>query len=311
VPTHGGTPIELRQLRYFLAVSEELHFRRAAERLNMAQPPLSQAIRKLESELGVALFERTTRVVDLTEAGRVLAAQARHVLSTVDIAITETRRAGGIGCGLRIGFTPHLPIEQLLLFLGALQEREPEARTEVTHASAVEQLKSLADGDLDIAMLPWANDREGLQVEPIFPGEPLAAFLPGDHRLAERRTLGPADLAEETLVSFPRDVNPALSDWLRSRREHSGYRFRDMREVDGQHARDWILAVAAGSGIALLPHRFKEFADAGTLVTRRPLDPRLAMPDTVVAWRTDDDAPLMPLIAAAGEVAGELRADRD
>ena len=102
------------------------------------------------------------------------------------------------------------------------------------------------------------------------------------------------------MVSFPRDVDPALSDWLRSRREHGRYRFRDMREVDGRHARTGFWRVAAGSGVALLPHRFKKWPDAGTLVTRRPLDPRLTMPDTVVAWRTDDDTPLMPVIAAAG-----------
>ena len=276
----------------------------------MAQPPLSQAIRKLESELGVVLVERTTRVVNLTGAGRVLAAQARHVLSTVDVAITETRRAGGVGCGLRIGFTPHLPIEQLLLFLGALQVREPGARTEVTHALAVKQLDSLDSGGLDVAVLPWANDKDGLQIEPIFPGEPLAAFLPAEHPLAERGTLGPAELSAETLVSFPRNVNPALSDWLRSQRERSGYRFRDLREVDGQHPRDWILAVASGSGVALLPHRFKEFADAGELVTRHPLSPRLTMPDSVLAWLTDH-AGEGPLIAAARSVARELRGRRD
>ena len=300
--------IDLRHLRYFLALADELHFRRAAERLHMAQPPLSRAIRKLERELGVPLLE-TTRVVTLTEAGKTLAAQARRVLSSFDHAVRDARRAGGIGCGLRVGFTPHLPIEQLLRFLETLHAHEPDLRVEVTHARAVEQVECLEDGSLDVAIVPEPNAEAGLESEPAFAGEPMAAFLPAGHALSGRGVLGPADLAEETLISFPHQVNPALSDWLRSQMEREGYRFRARREGDGMEARDWIVAVAADEGIALLPHRFKEFADAGALVTRCPLDPPLAMPDTVVAWRAD--GPPAPLLDAARTVARELRRSRD
>src|SRR5436309_15812072 len=98
--------IELRHLRYFLAVFEELHFGRAAERLHMAQPPLSQAIRRLEEELGVQLLQRTSRVVTATEAGRVFADEARKVFAALDHAVLEARRAGGLGAALRIGCIP-------------------------------------------------------------------------------------------------------------------------------------------------------------------------------------------------------------
>jgi DNA-binding transcriptional LysR family regulator len=299
--------IELRHLRYFLVLSEELHFRRAAARLLMTQPPLSLAIQRLEDDIGVVLFERTSRVVTATEAGRVLAEQTRKVLASVDVAVAETRRAGGVGCGLRVGFTPHLPIEQLLQFLRVLHRHDLNVRAEVRHAVAVEQLQSLRRGELDIAILPWAANEEKLEFEPLFPGEPLAAFLASDHPLASRKVLGPAELAQEALVSFPREVNPSLAAWLGAQIERAGYRFRGVDEAGGSNARDWVLAVAGGSGVALLPHRFKEVADAGPLVLRRPLEPRLEMPETVLAWRTNPPAQLGALLATVRELARGLR----
>src|SRR3954469_18279523 len=117
--------IELRHLRYFLAVIEELHFGRAAERLSMRHPPLSQAIRVLEDELGVQLLERTSRSVTATQAGLIFAEEARSVLAGLDRAIAETRRTGGADSPLRIGCIPHLPLEQMQRFLDALQRRDP------------------------------------------------------------------------------------------------------------------------------------------------------------------------------------------
>jgi DNA-binding transcriptional LysR family regulator len=299
--------IELRHLRYFLVLSEELHFRRAAERLRMAQPPLSQAIRKLEDELGVVLFDRTSRVVTATEAGVVFAEHARSVIASLELAIGEARRAGGVGCGLRIGFTPHLPIEQLLRFLNALRCRDAGVRIEVKHAVAVEQLQCLRRGELDIGILPWASNDDKLQFEPIFRGEPLEAYLAADHPLARRTALGPDELAEETLILFPRDVNPSLTEWVRAQIDRAGYRFRDVREAAGSNARDWVLAVAGGSCVALLPRGFKEVADAGSLVASRPLEPRLEMPETVLAWRARPPAEFRPLLATMRELARELR----
>jgi DNA-binding transcriptional LysR family regulator len=299
--------IEVRHLRYFLAVAEELHFGRAAERLHIAQPPLSQAIRRLESSLGVRLFERTSRHVSATAAGLAFAVEARKVLASLDRAVAEARRVGGATDVLRIGCIPHLPIARLLQFVAALREYEPSSAPLVTHLLAREQMQRLRAGELDLGIFHDAGDHEGLDVEPVFPGEPLAAFLPPDHRLAEKEPLTPADVADEALVTWPSAGNPALHRRLLERLEAAGYRLRPVREAAGADARDVILGVAAGPGIAVMPFSLREVADSGGIVVRRTLDPPVSMPDTVVAWQAD--APRQPteVLDNVRRIARELR----
>lgn len=280
-----GAAIEVRHLRYFLAVSEELHFRRAAERLHMAQPPLSEAIRRLEERLGVELLTRTSRAVSMTEAGHAFAAEARKVLASLDLAVAEARRAGGGGSNLRIGCTPYLPIELLVHFLARLQEHHPLLRPRVAHMVADEQIRRLQRGELDLGIFPGAGDVTELLTEPLFEGEPVAAFLNLDHPLARKAALSPADLADQTLVSFWHAANPALAAWLDEELRRLGCRPQELHEP-GTDVRDWILAVAAGAGIALLESSARDVADAGTLIVRRPLDPPIQMPDTVLAWHS-------------------------
>lgn len=299
--------VELRHLRYFLAVIEELHFGRAARRLHIAQPPLSQAIRRLEDELGVQLLHRTSRVVAPTEAGRVFAAEARNVLAELDTAVAEARRAGGAGSTVRVGCVPHLPMERLQGFLDALHSRNPSTHAEVAHLLTLEQVHRLQRGELDIGIFHEAEDHEGVQMEPLFPGEQLKAVLPAGHRLAGRGALRPADLRDETLVMFPRASNPALQDRVLAAVQRSGYRFSGMRETPGAHRRDVILAVAGGMGIALVPSSLAESGRADTLVARASLDPPVAMPATVVAWPENPPGRLRPVIAAAREIARQLR----
>lgn len=297
--------IELRHLRYFLTVSEELHFGRAAERLYMAQPPLSQAIRRLEGALGVELLLRTSRSVSLTEAGRVFAAEARTVLAGLDRAIAETRHAGGNGSSLRIGYAPYLPIRPLLRFLEGLREHEPYERPHVRDLAELEQVRQLQDGELDLGIFAAADALPGLESVPLAAGEPLAGFLRPGHPLAELSVLAPVDLARETVVSFGEAASPALAARLREERERAGYRFGGLVE-SGAESRDWILAVAAGTGLALLPSSACEMVDAGTVVVR-PLDPPLTMPDTVVAWRARPPVRMRTLTGHVRAVARALR----
>jgi DNA-binding transcriptional LysR family regulator len=308
-PERGSAPIrvELRHLRYFLAVSEELHFGRAALRLHMAQPPLSQAIRKLEDELGVELLHRTSRVVTPTEAGRVFAKEARKILATFDRAVAEARRAGGEQTVLRIGCIPHLPMERLLRFLSILHEREPGFPTQVTHLSALEQVKSLRDGDLDLGVFDYAEDHANLSLEPVFQGEPMATYLPPDHPLAQNSTLCPEELVNDVLVTFPREGNAALYDEMLSLIEGAGYRFSGTREAGGDSPRDLMLAVAEGTGLAFGPFSMGDVSEAGGIVVRRSLDPPVSMPDIVVAWPTSPPRQLRMLLAAVREAAQEIR----
>jgi DNA-binding transcriptional LysR family regulator len=311
--TRAGLAIEFRHLRYFLAVSEELHFGRAARKLHISQPPLSQAVRKLESELGVQLFERTSRVVKLTEAGRIFAEEARKVLADVELAVHAARRAMGVGSTLRIGCVPHLPIERLLAFLQALDERSPSDQPQITHVTSGEQVARLRSGELDIGIFNDDGSEEGLEEEPLFPGELLVAFLAPDHPLTERAVLGPFDLAQETLVVFPQAASVAPHERWLALLERAGYRFAQVRDAGGTDPRDLLLAVAGGLGVMLAPASLGDVSDAGTLVARRELDPPVTLASTVVAWRADPPARFQETLTVVREIARELRAaaDRD
>jgi DNA-binding transcriptional LysR family regulator len=278
--------IELRHLRYFLAVYEELHFGRAALRLHMAQPPVSQAIRKLEESLGVKLFDRTSRSVSPTEAGHALAAGSRDVFASVDLAVASARTAGHAALTVRIGCVPDLPIQRLLQFLEALQEDVPESAAAVTHLGAGDQLRALRAGGLDLGVFYAGEDVQELETEPLYPGEPLAALMPLDHPLAQRRVISCDDLSGETLVTYPHSANPGLYDRMLSVADQCGYHFGGIHEAAGGTPRDLILAVAGGYGVALVPAE-TELSELEGIAVRRPLDPPLALPETVVAWHAD------------------------
>jgi DNA-binding transcriptional LysR family regulator len=304
----AGLAIEFRHLRYFLAVSEELHFGRAARKLHISQPPLSQAIRKLEAELGVQLLERTSRVVKLTEAGRVFAEEARKVLADVELAVHAAQRAMGAGYTLRVGCVPHLPIDGLLAFLEALRERSPSDRPQVTHMTSGEQVARLRSGELDVGIFNDDGEEEGLEEEPLFPAERLVAFLAPDHPLTEHAVLRPADLAQETLVVFPQAASVAPHDRWLALLERAGYRFAGVRDAGGPDPRDLLLAVAGRLGVMLAPASLAAVSDAGALVVRRELDPQVTLANTVVAWRADPPERLRETLAVVSDIARELRA---
>jgi DNA-binding transcriptional LysR family regulator len=307
---HQATAIQLRHLRYFLMVSEELHFGRAAERLHMAQPPLSQAIQQLEEALGVQLLVRTSRSTALTDPGRVFARRARRVLAALDLAIAETRRAGGTSLDLEVGYAPYLPLSLLLDFLDGLHEREPRLQPQVNHLVGSEQIRRLRRSELDLGIFPSPGDVPQLQTQPLFPGEQLVAFLAAEDPLAERPVLRPADVTNETLVSFRQAYNPALAGWLGEQMERAGYHFRELHEIGGE-IRDSILAVAEGRGLALLPRSARPTKEEGAIVVSRPLEPPLIMPDTVVAWRTRPPFQLRALTGAIREMARQFHETAD
>jgi DNA-binding transcriptional LysR family regulator len=299
--------IELRHLRYFLAVAEELHFGRAAEVLQMSQPPLSQAIRQLEDELGVQLFNRTSRTVALTEAGAALSKQAAAVLASLELAVAETRRADGSSAVLRVGCTPHLPLERLRTFLHALDVSEPSIHPRVTHLGFRDQVSRLTSGELDVGIFDDVGEVAGVEVQALFKGERLGAFLPRAHPLAGRPSIEPEGLRADALVMYPREENPALYDRLLEIVGGAGYGFAGVHEASSSSARDLMLAVADGLGVAVGPVSLASSEAVGTLVSCRPLARRASMPDTVIGWREHPPSQLAAVLVNVRAIARQVR----
>lgn len=189
--------VETRELAYFLAVADELHFGRAAGRLGIAQPALSKAVQRLERRLGVGLFERSSRAVALTPAGRVLATEARYALDAVSAAVQRARRAAGGDPGLVLAMKPGGDAGMLPAVLAAY-ERDPQA-VPVHVVFDADRARLLRDGRADAALLyDPGDDLRGLDVQPLLT-EPALAVLPASHRLAGRPSLRMADLDGEPL----------------------------------------------------------------------------------------------------------------
>ncbi|SNQ46456.1 Transcriptional regulator [Frankia canadensis] len=200
-----GGELETRQLRYFVAVAEELHFGRAASRLGMAQPPLSRAIRDLERQLGVQLFERTTRQVALTTAGDVLLREARTALDAVSAAERRARRAGGGGPGLRLAADHDAGL--LSRILDAYRRERASLPVELLLGGRGDQTPALRDGRADVALVATPFDDRELDLEPLLTEPRLVALAAADP-LAARSTLCLADLAGRVLPDGqPADVD--------------------------------------------------------------------------------------------------------
>ena len=190
--------LEVRQLRYFVAVAEELHFGRAAERLGMAQPPLSRAIREMERQLGVPLMERTTRRVTLTSAGEVLLRDARTALDAVTAAGRRARHAGRPEPGLRLALKADYDGGLLPQILAAYQTEAAALPVELMLSGRAEQEPALRDGRADIALLPRPFDDRGLDVEPLLT-EPRLLAVAATDPLAAHPCLRLADLTGRLL----------------------------------------------------------------------------------------------------------------
>lgn len=242
--------VELRRLRYFIAVAEELNFRRAAERLHIAQPGLSQQVRVLERELGVELFERSTGGVSLTAAGRALLEASAPLLQEVDRVIDQVRAAAAGRSGLlRIVHTRSLsdgPPDELVRGFNAAH---PDADIAVESAWTARNVAMLRGAEVDAAFvrLPLV-DAPDLQVLPLGRSE-LVVALPSAHPLARRRVLRPGDLLSTTLLAWPRDQAPGYFDHIRSTAWGDATAEPAASEPDAERL---LAAVAAGSGVCVL-----------------------------------------------------------
>ena len=200
--------MELRQLRYFLVLAEELHFSRAAQRLSISQPPLSVAIRQLEEELGAQLFERTSKEVRLTAAGKHLRVQAQDIMEQAQRVRQDMRAiADGVQGRIRLGFVGSAIYRGLPEALESFRTRHPLVRIDMLELNSAEQIASLQQERLDLGLLHATRPAPGLQSHTLV-SEPFMACLPDSHALAGLRKLQVRQLAGERMVLFSRQVSP-------------------------------------------------------------------------------------------------------
>src|ERR1700684_2332745 len=263
--------IEIRHLRYFLAVAETLHFSKAAAQLKMAQPPLSQQIRSLERILGYPLFERTTRGVRLTKVGQYFRECARTTVTKLQDDVEMARRLGSGQEGvLTVGFSGSVMLTTLPRAIERYRRLYPKVQLRLRELVTAEQPSSLLDGTLDLGFLRDGEPRDGLSIELIL-RERFIAVLPSRHRLAHKAAIRPGDLRNEPFVLFARRMGPLAFDRTLACCEAEGFRPNVVQE-----APQWptvVRLVAAGSGISLAPACVANFAMPG--VVYRKLRSRL------------------------------------
>ena len=294
--------MELRQLRYFVAVAEERHFGRAAARLHIAQPPLSQQIRRFEAELGEPLLYRTTRRVELAPAGEVLLERAREILAAVDSAVEDARRAARGEYGrLAVGFTGSSTYELLPAIAAALREELPgvllDLRGELLTPA---QVARLLDGTLDVGLLrPPVRERE-LNTE-VLRSEPLVAVLPESHPLAASEAIPLEGFEGEPFVTYPSHFRSVLHDAVEDACAAHG--FEPVAADEVAETATLVSFVAAGLGVSLVPASVTNMTVRGAVY--RPLSDDTARVELAAAWRRDDDRPV--LARALDVIRGALR----
>jgi DNA-binding transcriptional LysR family regulator len=285
---------ELRHLRYFIAVAEELNFSRAAERLHMAQPPLSVAIRQLEQELGTRVFVRTSRDVRLTEAGMALLDGARRTLAEADAAVVAAQRAasGTVG-SLRIGYSWSARFETLPALGRAFKDRHPEVELLAEETWNGRMPMALRGRTIDVAVA-LCPDVVGDLTYATVRSEHVIALLSSSHRLASEEAVGLDAFADDELLLFPRDLAPRLHDVLVGFCRAAG--FEPAQRNESFHT-GWTIGAWEPHAVALVPQSVsRELPDGVAALAITP--PELL--ETQVVWRNGDTS---AIVAAFGEVA--------
>jgi DNA-binding transcriptional LysR family regulator len=251
--------IELRHLRYFVAVAEELHFGRAAQRLHMAQPPLSQQIRKLEEMVGHPLLLRNSRQVRLTAAGEELLKRAQQTLRKVaeDMHSTQRIARGEVGT-LTVGFIASSMLTDLPRMLSAYRGRFPEVELRLREFYTSALLSALRDGTADIGFTRDAGTEEDLHTEILLP-EPYIAVVPALHPLAEKASIRIADLRTEPFVLFSPNVGQNAWDKVMHLCDQGGFRPKIVQEAP--HWLTIMRLVGAGLGVTIAPACMQKIAD--------------------------------------------------
>lgn len=286
----GTGPLNLRQVEYFLVICEEMHFGRASQRLRVAQPALSQQIKRLESFLGVSLFNRDRRGIELTEAGTVFREHALRLTRQIEEAKQASQRAqhGEIG-KLSIAIVPS---GNHLLILDRLQQfnkEYPGVETVISGMTTAEQIAAIVSGRLDAGFVRLPVRHHEIESRVIFT-EPMAVVLPRKHKLARASKVRMADLALENLIAFPREVAPSYFDYIISLFRMSGHELRITQQI--AHITTMFGMIAHGIGFTLAPasqEQFMQFKD----VVFRPLAEATPPIELGLAYKRGNKSPLL------------------
>lgn len=267
--------MELRHLRYFVAVATELHFTRAAERLGIGQPPLSQQIQQLELEIGTPLFVRDRRGVTLTDAGQAFLAEARLVLDGAERAKEAARRIGNGEIGtLSVGFTVSASIHPFVpRLIRTYRHRHPGVGVTLAEQTTVQLMERVKNGTLDLAFIRApANQLPGVRVETIL-SEPMLAVVPATHALASRDAIRLSELADEPFIFYPRTVGASIHDAVVQACEAAGFQPKAGLEVPQMTS--VVTFVAAGMGVSVMPETMSQLQAEGvrylSLKGKRPI----------------------------------------
>jgi LysR family transcriptional regulator, transcription activator of glutamate synthase operon len=292
--------MDLRQLRYFVALADELHFTRAAEREHVAQPALSQQIRKLEDELGVALVERTTRRVTITEAGGMLVRRARRILSELEAANAEIQALSGMEFGhVSVGTMHTMGPVDVSLALAIFHQRHPAIELTVREQSSEELAQMLRNDELDLAFLSVTErvESHGLGLHELV-SEEIVAVLPERHRLAGRRRVRMSELRDEEFISYREGAR--LRELLVEAGREAG--FEPRIKLESNESQRIRRLVARGMGVALLP-RSDAVGPRVEVAAADLVEPSLTR-EITLAWRQERRHP--PAVTEFIQLALEL-----
>jgi len=281
--------MELRQLRYFVAVAEELHFGHAARRLRIAQPALSRQIQALEKELMVQLLFRNRRRVQITPAGQVFLDRARLILARIEDAVLAAQRAsGGVSGSLNLGFVGSSTYDVLPSVLRAFRQAAPHVELTLSEMTVHVQLEALTEKRIDIGLLRLPAKTEGLVFRTIS-REPLYVALPSSHRLAQLPALRLSSLAEEPFVLYPDYPQPSWTEFVIGLCQQAGFHpVIAQRTVEIQTT---LSLVAAGIGVSIVPECVGNITRKN-VVFRRLMGVR-ARTELLVAYREHDPSPVV------------------
>lgn len=275
--------MDIRKLKYFITVAEELHFNRAAEKLNMTQPPLSQQIQNLEEEIGVQLLERSKRTVLLTPAGKVFLNEARRIVRQLEQSIEKTRLAGeGMVGQLSIAFVDSASGEWLVRLLRIFRELYPQVQLILREMTSAEQIQALQDGTIHFGFVRYSEPVKHVRYQTV-QHESLIAVLPEDHALALENEVSIRNLAAEAFILFPRQFGAPFYDQI--------MQFCKNHEVDPKVVQEAVQMstivnlVAAGMGISIIPSSASIFERKGVVFL--PFQEVTPSVPLFAAWRTD------------------------